>query len=275
MAGHKQIEQALKRPDNFQDNILRAIAYVKENKQRAFMIMSPLLAVCIVGYAVFSWSSRQAANRRGEVSKIGAVQAKEVASLDKARADLQKQIDDLRATKPSADGKKTELSAEDLVTVTKLELQISTLKPDKSKSTAEYKKFYDANTLNQEGWMAGLSWAGVQLEEGKAADARTVAEAISKASTSNNFYQTVSRMMLIGIMEDASEFDAAIKESDVIISLASDETKPMALLAKGRLQYFKKSFPEARLALKELIEKFATSSEASTARSLIAAMGPA
>lgn len=275
MAGHKQIEQALKRPDSFQDHILKAIAAVKDNKQRAFMIMSPLLAVCIVGYAVFSWSSRQSANRRSAISKIGGMQAKEVASLDKVREDLQKQIDVLRTAKPSADGKKTEISAENLGAITKLELQISSLKPDKSQSIAEYKKFYDANTTNQEGWMAGLSWAGAQLEDGKDAEARAVAEAISKASTTNNFYQTVSRLMLIGIMEDASEFDNAIKESDVLISLSSDETKPMALLAKGRLQYFRKSFPEARIALKELIEKFATSPEASTARSLVAAMGPA
>ena len=275
MAGHKQIEQALKRPDSFQDHILKAIMYVKGNKQRTFMLMTPLLALGIIGYAAFSWTSHQSSKRRGELSKIGAIQAEAQTNMEKVRENLQKQIDVLRTTKPAADGKKTDISADSLAAVTKLELQIADLKPDTTKSTAEYKKFYDANLSNQEGWMAGLTWAGQQLSDGKDAEARPVVEAISKASTSSNFYQVASRLMLIGILEDTAEFDAAIKESDVLISLSTDETKPVALLTKGRLQYFKKAFPEARIVLNELIEKFGTTPEATTARSLVASMGPA
>jgi predicted negative regulator of RcsB-dependent stress response len=275
MAGHKQQEKELKRPDSFQDHILKALMYVKGNKQRSFMLVSPIIAAAALGYAIFSWSSHQSSNRRGELARIAAMQAEAQFTVSKERDELQKKIDTLRTTAPGKDGKKTEISAENLAASTNLELQIADLKPDTSKSTAEYKKFYDANLTNQEGWMAGLTWAGQQLEDGKDADARPVVEAISKASTSSNFYQMSSRMMLIGILEDASEYDAAIKECDILISLSTDEAKPVAMLAKGRSQYFKKSFPEARIVLNELIEKFATSAEATTARSLIASMGPA
>ena len=82
-------------------------------------------------------------------------------------------------------------------------------------------------------------------------------------------------LMLVGIMEDAGEFDAAIKECDVLNGLATDEVKPSILLTKGRLQYFKKAYPEARTVLSEIVEKFASSPEATKARSLMAAMGSA
>lgn len=81
--------------------------------------------------------------------------------------------------------------------------------------------------------------------------------------------------MLIGILEDTGEFDAALKECDILLGLATDDAKPAVLLTKGRLQYFKKSFPEARTALNEIIEKHASSPEATKARSLMTAMGPA
>jgi predicted negative regulator of RcsB-dependent stress response len=275
MTGHKQIEKSLKRPDSFQDHILKAIMFVKGNKQRVLLLASPVIAIVVIGYAVFSWTSHQAANRRGELAKIAALQSEEQTNVDKQREETQKKIDALRVTPTGADGKKAEISADNLAVITKLEMQIADIKPDTSKSTAEFKAFYDKNTGNPEGWMAGLSWAGRQLEDGKVTEARPVVEAISKASTSNNFYQIASRLMLIGILEDAGEFDAAIKECDILVSLSSDETKPMAMLAKGRIQYFKKSFPEARTVLNELITKFASSPEATTARSLVASMGPA
>jgi hypothetical protein len=80
--------------------------------------------------------------------------------------------------------------------------------------------------------------------------------------------------MLIGILEDAAEYDAGIKECDTLSTIATDESKPAVLLAKGRLQYFKKAMPEARTVLNELIEKHGSTPEATKARGMIAMMGP-
>jgi predicted negative regulator of RcsB-dependent stress response len=273
MTGHKQLEKSLKRPDSFQDHILKAIQFVTNNRRMVLMMLSPVVAVALIGYSVFSYMNHKSVGRRAELASLFAMQASEQSGLGKQRESMQKEIDALRSTKPAADGKKTEISGESLAKVAFLEKQMADLKPDTSASTAAFKKFYDNNLTNTEGWTAGLLWASSQLQDNKTADARPVIEAIAKSSTSNVLFQRTSRFMLVGIMEDAGEFDAAIKECDVLAGLATDDVKPAVLLTKGRLQYFKKSYTEARAVLNEIVDKYASSPEATKARSLMAAMG--
>lgn len=276
MTGHKQVEQSLKKPDSFQDQILKGIQFLTANKKRLLMFASPVIAVAIIGYGVTSWMNHKTASRRAELAKILAIQTEEQNDVGKRREDIQKEIDAIRATqKKDPKGKKLELSADELAKVTELEKKMADLKPDTAKSTEAYKKFYDANKDKAEGWMAGLAWAGRQLQDNKVTEARPVVETIAKASTSNKFYQLSARFMLIGILEEVEEYDAAIKECDTLASIATDDAKPAVLLAKGRLQYFKKSLPEARTVLNELIEKHGSSPEATKARGIIAMMGPA
>jgi hypothetical protein len=275
MTGHKQLEQSLKRPDNFQDKILKAIQFASNHQVQILKWLSPVLAVALIGYGIYSWKNHQAAERRGDLAKIMAMQTEEQNSVQKRRDELQKQIDALRVTKPAVDGKKAETSAENLAKITALESQISDLKPDNSKSNAALKKFYEDHKNESEGWVAGLTWSSRLLHDDQGAEARPVVEAIAKASTANKFYQLTSRFMLVGLLEDAGEFDAAIKECDVLAAIATEDAKPTVLLAKGRLQYFKKSYAESRSVLSEILDKHASSPEATKARSLIAAMGPA
>ena len=275
MTGHKQFEKSLKRPDSFQDHILKGITFATKNKKQIMMMISPILVVALIGYGVYGWMNHKAAARRTELAKILALQTEEQNNVGKKREEIQKEIDALRTTKPAADGKKVELSAESLAKVTVLEKQMTDLKADNSKSTAEFRKFYDNNKDSPEGWMAGLAWSSKQLQDNKSAEARPLVEAIAKASTANKFYQLSSRFMLIGILEDAGEYDAAIKECETLAGITTDDAKPAVLLAKGRLQYFKKSLPEARTSLNEVIEKHASAPEATKARGIIALMGPA
>lgn len=276
MTGHKQLDKSLKRPDTFQDHIMKGIQFATTNKKQIFVILSPLLVVALIGYGAYEWRTHRAANRRASLAKIISLQTEEQNNVGKQRDELQKLVEALRSSKTPLDGKKVEPSAESLAKITELEKKMSDIKPDHSKSTEEFRRFYDANKDNAEGWMAGLSWAGKELQQNnKAADVRPIVEAITKASSSNKFYQLSSRFMLIGILEDLGEFDAAIKECDALSSLATDDAKPAVLLAKGRLQYFKKSLPEARTVLSEIIDKHSSSPEATKARGLLALMGPA
>ena len=275
MTGHKQLEKSLKRPDSFQDHILKAIQFVTNNRRMVIMMLSPVVVVALIGYSVFSYMNHKSAGRRTELASLFAMQTTELNSVGKLRESIQKNIDALRSTKPGADGKKVELSGDTLAKVALLEKQMADLKPDTSASTAAFKKFYDNNSTTTEGWAAGLTWASRQLQDNKTADARPVIEAVAKNSTSNVLFQRTSRFMLIGIMEDAGEFDSAIKECDVLAGLATDEAKPAVLLTKGRLQYFKKSYTESRAVLNEIVDKYASSPEATKARSLMAAMGSA
>jgi predicted negative regulator of RcsB-dependent stress response len=275
MTGQKQVEHSLKKPDSFQDHVMKGIQSLVNNKTRLFMFLAPVIVVALAFYAVQSWTNHKTEARRAELAKILAIQTDEQSDVGKRREEIQKEIDAIRADrKTDAKGKKAELSADQLAKVTELEKKISSLKPDNSKSLEAFKKFYDSNKDKPEGWMAGLAWAAGQLQNDKTADARPIVESISKASGSNKFYQLTSRFMLIGILEDAAEYDAGIKECDTLSTIATDESKPAVLLAKGRLQYFKKAMPEARTVLNELIEKHGSTPEATKARGMIAMMGP-
>jgi predicted negative regulator of RcsB-dependent stress response len=275
MTGHKQVEQSLKRPDSFQDHVLKGIQFLTSNKKRLLMFTSPIIAVGMIGYGISSWMNHQTVARRAELAKILAIQTEEQNDVSKRREQIQKDIDAIRNNKnPDPKTKKPELSADQLAKVTDLEKKMTELKPDNSKSTDAYKKFYDSNKDKAEGWMAGLAWAARQLQDNKISEARPVVEAIAKSSASNNFYQLSARFMLIGILEEVEEYDAGIKECDTLATIATDDSKPAVLLAKGRLQYFKKSLPEAKTVLNELIEKHGSSPEATKARGIIAMMGP-
>ena len=276
MTGHKQIEQSLKKPDSFQDQILNGIDFLVKNKSRVMLFTSPVILIALIGFGISSYINHKTEARRAELAKILAIQTDEQNAVGKRREEIQKEIDGIRAEKKTdAKGKKADLPAEKLAKVTELEKKMADLKPDNTQSTEAFKKFYESNKDKPEGWMAGLSWSARQLQDNKIADARPVVEAIAKASTSNKFYQLSSRFMLIGILEEVGEFDAGIKECETLASIATDDAKPAVLLAKGRLQYFKKSLTEARTVLNELIEKHGSSPEATKARGMIAMMGPA
>jgi predicted negative regulator of RcsB-dependent stress response len=275
MTGQKTRDQSLKRPDSFQDQVLTAINFVTTNKQRVLMMMAPLLIVASGVYATYLWTQKKAENRRAELAKILTQHSDEESSVAKKREEIQKQIEPLRNTKTDKDGKKTPTSPENLATITKLEKQIADLKPDHTKSLVEFKRFYDANSDTVEGWMAGLKWASNQLQESQSGDARKVVEQVAKASAANKFYQMNSRFILIGLMEDAGEFDGALKECEILIKIASDDAMPSVLLTKARIQFFKKSFDDAKTSLKEILDKHSSSPEATKARGLMAIMGAA
>lgn len=274
MSGHKQLEKQLKRPDSFQANILKAIDYVKNNPSRVAMMLAPLLVIGLAAYGIHSWQQRQSANRRAAIAKIFTMQTAENSAAGKKNESIQKEIDALRNVKPDAAGKKPEVSADTLLKIAALEKQLTVTKPDHSASTAEFLKFYEANKSNTEGWLAGISWAGEQLDQGKIAETRPIIEEISKASINQKYYQIQSRFILANILEEVGEFDAALKEADILANLVSDEDKPMILLLKGRLLYFKKD-AGARAVLSEIVDKHGSTREAQTARSLLAELGPA
>jgi predicted negative regulator of RcsB-dependent stress response len=279
MTTHKQIEKQLKRPDSFQDTGLKIVNYLTQNKARIALMLSPILAVAVIGYGVMAWQKGQATKRRAELAKISAMVAEEQDGVAKQAEALQKEIDTLR-TPTTPDPKNPEQkpatqSAESLLKIATLETKIKELKPDHSKSTAAFKEFYAANKSTAEGWMAGISWASTALGENKLTDAKVVVEEITKSSTAQKFFQIQSRYMLAGILEDLGEFDAALKEAEILSGLVDEDAKPMMLLLKAQILYFKKDLPAARPVLTEIVEKHGSTREAQTARSLLAEIGPA
>ena len=82
MTGHKQIEQALKRPDSFQDTTLKVLEYIKANRQKVFLMTLPILLVAGVGYGLYAMKQNAGANRRVALAKIIALESEEGSSTE-------------------------------------------------------------------------------------------------------------------------------------------------------------------------------------------------
>ena len=76
-------------------------------------------------------------------------------------------------------------------------------------------------------------------------------------------------LLLISIVEDKGDFDAAVKYADQLEKVAGPELKARAQLAKGQAQYLKKDFPGAKATLEKLIADHGTTPEAERARGLL------
>ncbi|MCX6116990.1 MAG: tetratricopeptide repeat protein, partial [Proteobacteria bacterium] len=281
MSTSKQAEKILKRPDSFQELGMKLVDYLVNNKSKVALMLSPLLLVALIGYGYFYMQKHQSAKRRTELAKITMMQSKEREAVGTRMEEVQKQIDILKATpstpassaKPGA--KEPAIDAATLLKIAQLEKSLKDMKPDHGPSAESFKSFYNSNKSNAEGWMAGISWASYTLSQGKLSDVKPILEEIVGASQAHKFYQLQSRYMLAGINEDLGDFDAALKQAEILTGLADDETKPMMLMLKGQILYFKKDLAGARPILNEIIEKHGSTREAQTARSLLAEIGPA
>jgi tetratricopeptide (TPR) repeat protein len=267
----KTVERELRRPDSFQAWGYHLIKILNQYQKLIWFTLIPLLVVGAIGYGVYWYRGEQAAKRRAELAKVFGVQADESREIGKKQEAIQKQIEDLRAKNqvPDKDGKIAELSPDVKNQITALEKSLTQLKPDRTKSNAAFKEFYNGHKTSAEGWTAGLTWAGRTLADGKIAEVRPVVDEIVSASSKDKFFQMQSRLLRLSIMEELGEYDAALKEADEVLKVAPEEAKASVLLTKGRVQYFKNDYPEAKKTLEQLVEKHASSPEAQKAKALM------
>ena len=142
------------------------------------------------------------------------------------------------------------------------------IKADHTKSIGLFAEYFKKHEATPEGWMAGMTNARLLTEQEKVAEAKPVLENVVKLSKESNFYQTQSRLALIGVLEELSDFDGALAQVDALDKTVDADLKPKILLAKGRLQMLKNSNADAKATFNTLIETHGTSPEAQKARSI-------
>jgi hypothetical protein len=279
---HKKI----KGPDAFQVRLISMFDWGLKNRNMVGLMLLPLVGVVVAGFGWQWYSGYRMDLRLDSLAVVEDVYTQELFEAGKKREEIQKKIDGLAATATpeapkAADakaGKPGEVSAPakpvenpQLAVQRKiLEIERDGIKPDHSKSLEQFKKYFEGHKDTAEGWMAGMRAVSILLEQQKEADARPIVESVAKDSITSPIFQIQSRMILIGLNEDAGNFDAALKDAEVLIGLADEELKPKVLLAKGRIQMLKDAKTEAKATLDDLIVKHANTPEAQKARSMLA-----
>lgn len=277
-ARKEQLKQ-LKAPDQFQVKVMAGMDWAVKNARLLGYIAAPVALVIAGAFVVQFFVNQKKLSRQEALGKIDAVYDKEARKASDARQALMKKVQELEQKAPS----KTEAKADALAATkpatpdpkiqaekTALEAQAKAIKPDHTASSEKYLEYFKQHENDAEGWLAGMNAARIYLEQEKLPEAQKVFEEIALKAKDNKFYQTQSRLALIGVYEDQADYDKALSQVDTLEKSNDADLKPRLLLAKGRLQLLKNAKAEAKTTLSGLVEAHGSSPEAQKARSLLA-----
>ena len=277
---YKEHKKALKQPDQFQAKGMMFLDWVMKNTNKLIMVAVPVVLV-FVASAGYKYVQEQRRDKRlEELGKVQVVYEEEQRVAFKQRQDIAKQVEEIdKKLNPAADpaapadpAKPAPAAATPdpklVLEKTVLEKKMEDIKADHTKSIGLFAEYFKKHEGTPEGWMAGMTNARLLTEQEKIAEAKPVLETVVKVSKDSNFYQTQSRLALVGVLEELGDFDGALAQVDALDKSVEADLKPKILLAKGRLQMLKNANADAKATFNTLIETHGTSPEAQKARSI-------
>jgi predicted negative regulator of RcsB-dependent stress response len=280
---YKEQKKALKQPDQFQAKGIVFLDWLMKNTNKLVIVAVPVVLVFVASAGYKHIQEQRRDKRLEELGKVQVVYEDEQRAAFKQRQEIAKQIEEIDkkinptpaaapapadpakpAPAPVAASPDPKLVLEKTV----LEKKMEDIKADHTKSIGLFAEYFKKHEATPEGWMAGMTNARLLTEQEKVAEAKPVLENVVKLSKESNFYQTQSRLALIGVLEELSDFDGALAQVDALDKTVDADLKPKILLAKGRLQMLKNSNADAKATFNTLIETHGTSPEAQKARSI-------
>lgn len=274
---HKEQLKALKGPDAFQARVLLALEWLTKNTRLLLVLIAPVVVVLI---ASLGWRYVTKVRKDQRLAALGQVQIifdGELRKAGDARQAVNKEIEaidkkisEAAAKNPNQAADAAPPPADPALTAEKdtLEKKLEAIKPDHSQSVLKFKEYFAAHPDTAEGWMAAMTAAGIFANEAKFAEARPLLEAVVSQSKNHTFYQAQARLSLVGVLEEAGEFDQALAQIEALDKQAGKDLKPRLLLAKGRILLLKNDQEQAKATFSNLIDNFAASAEAQKARSI-------
>jgi predicted negative regulator of RcsB-dependent stress response len=257
--------------DGFQARLIGLFDWLVTNSKYVWMVLIPVLAILVVGLGFQAVMDSQSNKRRAALGAIEEIYANEAIESGKKREEIQKKIDEIEAaSNPGTASKPQSIDVQKLIQKSQLEKDRDAIRPDHSGSRDKFAAFFKEHGDTPEGWLAGIRAANIWLADRKTSEAKPIVEQVAKESLSMPWFQFQSRMLLVSLYEDAGEFDAALKELEIVDRLAVEDLKPKVKLAKGRIQLLKDSKDEARATLDEIISQHGSTPEAQKARSWLA-----
>ncbi len=259
--------KTLDAPDAFQVQAMSVVDRLARNPKPWFIGGGIIIALLVGGFVFDKISDAKEEKRQDAISEIDRVYEAEMKSYVDAREALEKQRQELVAKNPSAVPGQPPVETPEIKA---LNDKIHALKADNKGSAEKYEAFYKANPKAPEGLLAGLKHASYLADNNDLDGARSELEKIVADAKKEDVVQMQGLLLLISIVEDKGDFDAAVKYADQLEKVAGPELKAHAQLAKAQAQYLKKDFPSAKATLEKLIADHGTTPEAERARGLLA-----
>lgn len=268
----------LRRPDLFQQQMIKLLSWVEKNIKTLLLLLAPLLLIVV---AFFTWNyvgERNAETQRNELSSIDLLYDNEEEGVSKQREEVQKQIEQLMQSNPAALnpamlGEKTakakidpKAEKEKEAKIKDLEEKYRAIKADHSVSLAKFEEYSRKNSNHPTGWRAGLKAATILVEQKeyvKAIDLLT--PVLEKAQ--NPVYQVQGRIYLASLLEETSKVDEAISQLDkVLAQKPQSEVASKVLFTKARMLSQTGKAEEASRVFDEVVNSYASTPEAEKAR---------
>lgn len=257
----------LNAPDAFQVQAYSVMDRIARNPKPLYITGALIIALLVGGFAYKYFQESRTEKLQNAVGAVDAVYESEMKAFNEQREALEKQRDTLIAKQPApAEGQAPVETPE----IAAINLQIKSLRPDHSNSSAKYLEFYKANPKSAQGLAAGLKHAAFIAEKGDLDAARAQLVPIVQDSKKQGVIHVQALLLQISIDEDKGDFDSAIKLSDELIASVGSELMPRALLTKAQAQFLKKDFAATKITLEKLVADHDSSPEAERARGLLA-----
>jgi len=236
----------IKGPDAIQTRLAGLLSWIVDNSNTLGLLLLPLLVIAFAGLGWQKWVEHKKGGRMDELAAIEQQFEKE--SEDAAAKPLPVAKDAAKADKP-----------------------VTPSKPDHTGSQAAFLAFARKYPDKEEGWTAGLRAASIMLEKDTPEFEPATKEiaAVVEKSTASPFHQVLARSMYLAVLEDAKNYDEAMKQATALLGIVNDDFKPQVLLGKARIELAKNSKEDAKATLNSIIEKHAASQEASMARAML------
>lgn len=280
MVSEKKRLQQLRQPDEFQKRAFRLVDWGLGHKRQLLLLLLPVLLISIAGISWRYVQNQQGEKRRAELQKIDAKFNKALEEVAAAHEKIQNNIEEIESkisgsantTDPADKTPAVALSETERAALLKqrveLEAKAQSLKPDHSQTLDAYKAFYQKNSTNPEGWRAGLAVITGLVQAEKFAEAAKLAQELIERAAGVDFYQQQVRSLYISLLEEQGQFAAALSETAKLLSSADEETKPKALLMKGRLELLSGKKEQGLATLDQLVNSHNSSQEAQKAKAI-------
>jgi RNA-binding protein YhbY len=290
----KQHQRELRQPDPLQVRLARFLNILLSNSK---VIFAMGLGIAVIVGSYYVYERIQTNIRMGRVEKLGKIHvifANEEKKAADQRQEIQKKIEDLAPKTPAANQSPEgplgeaplgKLPPEKESLKKELTEKMEAVKADHSESQKQLEAFYKEYSDKPEGWAAAMLVVKIIIDQEKLSDAKTLYEELASKTQSEPFYQIQTRLGLIGLYEEQSEFDKGLSEVELLMGLMgggqetsttkqalyagyAQEMMPKLLLKKAQLQIFKGAKAEAAQTLAVITEKHESSPQAQEARNL-------
>lgn len=277
MSSYRDKQKSLKAPDRLQILFAQALDWGQKNARQLAMVALPLVLLGVAIFAYMKYRAYLAEDRADELAHVDRIFEQEAEAADEKRREIWQEIMDISAKQIDGNrtGDKKDAQAEATKKandekVKELNAKLGQVVPDRQKSVKAYEEFIASYPGTREAANAQVSLASIYIEQKNFPKAKETLAAVLAVPTKERFYLVNVAFLMAAVHEELQEYDAALGRLDSIHALGEADLQPRVLIQRARIKKLAGNAANATADLEEVLAKHEASTEAASARALLA-----